>query len=153
VTRVITLAVALSVALLFNRPAAEAMGPVLQASPTQEWVVADMAIQSLPSYPRGEGHCIFLSAGQLTATLQLVGEAPDRPVSFTFFGYRGADPNASIELRPIAREAKTLGVPLTGGLYCYSLLNETPVSATAPLAELTSLAQRVWLRMVVSAVQ
>ena len=94
-----------------------------------------------------EGHCIYLDAGHLTVSVQLVGEGPSRPVSYSFYGYRGLDRDASIEAS-VSRASGSFSVPLTGGLYCYALRNEEPIPPEAGMAQITNLGQDVSMRMI-----
>ena len=137
----VVLALVLALALLLGAPTGHRAAA--QDAPPQR-VIADMVIRTLPL--EGEGHCIVLEAGHLTVTLQLVGDTPSRPVSFAFVGYRGSDPAATIGARPSLSTA-TFTAPLSGGLYCYTLQNETPVPPDAGLALITNLDQQVAMWM------
>jgi hypothetical protein len=107
-------------------------------------VVADMTIQVVP--PDQQGLCLLLDPGTVSIGAKLTGPKTDHTVSFLFSMYRGGDDQTYVASLSSIENDYTL--PLTGGLYCYSLRNTTPVTKDMGLAQLTNLAEDVNLRII-----
>src|SRR4051812_29660054 len=101
--RAVMLILLVSAELALTRPADAA--PALQATSAAARIVADMTIAVTPNPGMGGvGWCIQLDPGLLSVSVQAVGGA-DVPVSFSFNGYRGSDPIASIRSQVGAAQA------------------------------------------------
>src|SRR5689334_8472723 len=57
-------------------------------------VPVDVTAVTLPTVPSGQ--CLGLDPGELTVTVQLVGDGFGAPVRFTFAGYGGEDTGATL---------------------------------------------------------
>lgn len=127
--------------------------PVAQdrPAPGPERVVMDAVFWTLPG-PVSDT-CLELPTGQLAVTVQLEGREPAQPVSYRFgpYRYREPDPAATIA-RDAAHEPATTEVPLSGGRYCYAIINRakvppgTDLGGAGPIAQ----AQAVAVRMVLT---
>jgi hypothetical protein len=72
------------------------------------------------------------------------------PVEFTFYGYRGADPGASMDTTISSLAATTVSAAVQGGgLYCFYLRNLVQVAPDPSNAERTQYWQGVNLRMAI----
>jgi hypothetical protein len=133
------------------------------AGAAEERVVVDAAISVWPNAPVGEGHCLWLESGILTVALQAVSPAalgipapplipegydPDviEPVTFSLLQYRVA----GLLHTPVLSAPITWTSPIAGGAFCYRLENQVPVRPDASMAERSSLAQWVKLRMMLT---
>jgi hypothetical protein len=124
--RLLALLVALSIAAVV----VPYSGRAVAQDGSDERIIVDVATWSFPSIDgsgASHGHCVELEVGQLSITLQLIGEPPPvgddaAPVTFSFVGWRGIDGPATTQMR-LTRVATTVVVPLAGGLYCYSVDN------------------------------
>jgi hypothetical protein len=107
-----------------------------------ERVLMDVVVRVLPG--GGDGHCLMLERGTLVVTLAPDGPARE-PVRFGIGGWR-IDSSATLQV-PILAGSRTYETRVIGGLYCYSLTNDTYVDPQAGLAVLTQHGQMVRLRM------
>jgi hypothetical protein len=108
-------------------------------------VVLDASLMVIP--PSEIAPCMQLEAGTLTVRgRDTNADDSIRPTTFHFVGYRGVDPGAHIDLR-ITNKVNTITVPLSGGVYCWSIDVYAPASDTGGLAARTSSSQGVDLRM------
>jgi hypothetical protein len=117
----------------------------------QETTVADMVIWTFPTGERvgaGSGNCIAIGAGTLNVSLRVV-EGNVGPIEFFFYGFEGLDPGSRIET-VVSQSESVYSLRLTGGIYCYSIMNRAFVDTNAPVAIVTSLGQGVSVRLTLS---
>jgi len=113
-----------------------------------ERIVMDVVMVVLPGL---KSDSVELEAGQLTVSVQLVGEGPARPVNFSLGGYRGTDQAATIEIDLSASNPNAGATRrLLGGQYNIGLENRWPISPDAGLATLANYGQRVRVNMVLA---
>ena len=120
-----------------------------QPAPGPERVIMDATFWTMP-VPQRE-RCLELAPGQLIVTLHLEGDGPSQPATFWFGAdrYRDPDPAAEISL-DVVRESRSVRAPISGGRYCYAILNqgEVPPSASGGSAGPIDQAQLVAVKMV-----
>lgn len=111
-----------------------------------ERVVFDAEVRVAPG--ESATACIGVEPGRFNVRTQAVGDPPIEPVHLSFYGYRGLDRDSEI-MMTITRAESVATVPLTGGLYCYSVAHDLPASLFGDQADLTSHAQLLNLRMAI----
>jgi hypothetical protein len=123
---------------------------VLATSPSGQ-VVFDATVMVVPPTVIGPG--VRLAAGQLTVDISNTGSfpwggpAPDaQPVGFRLFSYLDSDPRGRVDV-PVTADGSTATVPLAGGVYCWVLDVDAPVSTSTAAATRTNYSQFVALRM------
>jgi hypothetical protein len=114
-------------------------------------VVFDATVMVVP--PSGEAPCVRLEAGQLTVRVRNTGTSPWggptpelHPTGFRFFGYRGGDPRGRVDL-PVTSDESSAAATLAGGVYCWVLDVDAPVSTSTNLAIRTNYTQFIALRI------
>ncbi len=106
--------------------------PLLQAQPQ---TILDMQFYSNPRI-RNEG-CIVLEPGLLAITVRRLervvssAEPIEGPLLFEWNGLMGAGPTPSTVLS-VTTTPQTAQVSLTGGRYCWQLVNEAPMPPDTP---------------------
>ena len=118
----------------------------------QEATVADLVIWAFPvpaSVGAGSGNCIEIGAGTLNVSVSLGAGSGVGPIEFHFYGYDGRDPGSRIDTI-VGRNESSYSLPLSGGIYCYSVLNGVSIDALAPPPLISSYGQSIHLRMTLS---
>jgi len=122
-----------------------------RVAPRSERVVMDVVYSVLPGIELAHGDSVELEAGQVTVSVELVGEGPARPVHFFLAGYRGSDQAATIEIDLSASNpAQVVTRRLAGGMYILSVWNRWPVPPNLGLSTLTNYGQLVRVKMVLA---
>jgi hypothetical protein len=68
------------------------------------------------------------------------------PAGFRFFGHRGGDPRGRVDL-PVTTDEGSATATLAGGVYCWVLDVDAPVSASTNLAIRTNHTEFIALRI------
>jgi hypothetical protein len=114
-------------------------------------VVFDATVMVVP--PTEEAPCVRLDAGQVNVRVRNTGVSPwggpvpeVHPAGFRLFGYRGGDPRGRIDL-PVTSDEGTATATIAGGVYCWVLDVDAPVSTSTNLAIRTNHIQFIALRI------
>jgi hypothetical protein len=142
------LLLALIGALLTGSAHAQPVVPDPAASPVPiqaRRVLIDTTFLAIP--PAVDAPCMSIEAGHLL--IQATTVLPDRPAyptTLSLTGYRGEDPAARADV-PITQDTADAVMTVVGGLYCWTILVDAPVSFDDSMSVRTNYGQGVALKM------
>ena len=109
-------------------------------------VIMDTVFWAVPG--ENDEACLQLPPSQIAITVRLEDVGTPQPVRYRFapYWYRPADSPPEIDAS-VTREARTFDATLSGGRYCYAIVNEAEPPPDADVTGSTGQAQLVAVRM------